>query len=125
MRSPPSRLPKRLKVAAPRHMAKKKSFRSAPRMVSGRESDRCTGLILRVCVMAISWFHQTSREQPCQEVDGGDRHANTEKNTGKHALRASLAKGEGQTGDDDRDEGQSAGDGAGESLLQDVDGVLP
>jgi len=40
MHNPPRRLPKRLKVAAPRHMAKKKSFRSAPKIVSGRESDR-------------------------------------------------------------------------------------
>src|SRR6267142_5885844 len=44
MNSPPSKLPKRLNVAAPRHMAKKKSFRSAPRIVSGRESDRWTVL---------------------------------------------------------------------------------
>src|SRR5208337_3770783 len=43
--SPPRRLLSRLKVPAPRHIAKKKSFRSAPRIVSGRESDRCTLLI--------------------------------------------------------------------------------
>src|SRR5580658_10134077 len=45
MSKPPNKLLSRLKVAAPRHMAKKKSFRSAPRIVSGRESDRCTLLI--------------------------------------------------------------------------------
>src|SRR5277367_3232582 len=43
--TPPSKLLRRLKVAAPRHMAKKKSFLSAPRIVSGRESDRDTRLI--------------------------------------------------------------------------------
>src|SRR5580704_9957535 len=42
---PPNKLLSRLKVAAPRHMAKKKSFRSAPRIVSGRESERCTRLM--------------------------------------------------------------------------------
>src|SRR5580700_5467469 len=45
MSNPPNRLLSKLKVAAPRHMAKKKSLRSAPRIVSGRESDRCTLLI--------------------------------------------------------------------------------
>src|SRR3954469_8087055 len=32
-----------LKVPAPTHIAKKNSFRSAPRIVSGRETERCTG----------------------------------------------------------------------------------
>src|SRR5215813_3332580 len=58
MSKPPRRLPRRLNVAAPRHMAKKKSFRSAPRMVRGRESERGTGLILRVCVMMTPGFRQ-------------------------------------------------------------------
>src|ERR1700691_3352794 len=35
-------------------MAKKKSFRSAPRIVSGRESDRCTLLIRLVSAMCFS-----------------------------------------------------------------------
>src|SRR5216684_8928594 len=43
--TPPSKLLSRLNVPAPRHIAKKKSFRSAPRMVRGRESERCTRLI--------------------------------------------------------------------------------
>src|SRR5580704_8088738 len=43
--NPPNKLLSRLKVAAPRHIAKKKSFRSAPRIVRGRESERCTRLM--------------------------------------------------------------------------------
>ena len=42
-------------MAAPRHMAKKKSFRSAPRIVSGRDSDRCTLLIRLVSAMCFSF----------------------------------------------------------------------
>jgi hypothetical protein len=37
---PPSKLESMLNVAAPMHMAKKKSFRSAPMIVSGRWSAR-------------------------------------------------------------------------------------
>src|ERR1700746_1271006 len=126
MSKPPSKLPRRLKVAAPRHMAKKKSFRSAPRMVRGRESERCTELILRVCVTAVSpGSQQTAAKEPRHEVDGSDRHANAEEDPGEDTLRAAFTEGESQPGYNNGDEGQSAGDGAGESLLQDVDGVLP
>jgi hypothetical protein len=37
--NPPSKLPRRLKVPAPTHIAKKKSLLSTPRIVSGREID--------------------------------------------------------------------------------------
>src|SRR5580692_2990358 len=53
--NPPNKLLSRLKVAAPRHMAKKKSFRSAPRIVSGRDSVRCTLLIRLASVTRFSF----------------------------------------------------------------------
>src|SRR5208282_4575531 len=53
--SPPNKLLSKLKVAAPRHMAKKKSFRSAPRIVSGRDSVRGTLLIRLVSAMSFSF----------------------------------------------------------------------
>src|SRR5262245_46819930 len=67
----------------------------------------------------------SGREQPGQEVDRGDGHADAEQHTGKNALRSALAEGESQTRDDDGDEGQTAGDGTGEGLLQDVYRVFP
>src|SRR6267142_2523040 len=113
MSRPPNKLLSRLKVAAPRHMAKKKSFRSAPRMVSGRDSDRCTALILRCWFMAGRRlrFAQVSRKEPSHEVDGRDGHTHAEENTGEDTLRAAFSEGEGQTGDDNRDERQPARDG--------------
>jgi len=51
---PAIKLLSRLKVAAPRHMAKKKSFRSGPRIVSGRDNDRCTLLIRLASAMCFS-----------------------------------------------------------------------
>src|SRR5208282_6494804 len=80
--SPPNKLLSRLKVAAPRHMAKKKSFRSAPRIVSGRDSDRCTLLIRLASGMCLSprkVLGSTSRKEPGQEVHRCDGHANAEK----------------------------------------------
>jgi hypothetical protein len=47
-------LPNKLKVAAPRHIAKKNSFLSAPRIVSGRDSDRCTRLTLRAFILSFA-----------------------------------------------------------------------
>src|SRR6202451_4472648 len=88
--SPPNRLLSRLKVAAPRHMAKKKSFRSAPRIVSGRESDRWTLLILLWSAMC-SCFEgvrdSVAREKPRQEIHRGDRHADAKEHAGKHTFR--------------------------------------
>src|ERR1700722_214632 len=72
--TPPSKLLRRLKVAAPRHMAKKKSFRSAPRIVSGRESDRDTRLIRlgSATLASIGKLEKsTARKEPRQEVHRG------------------------------------------------------
>src|SRR5580658_2087986 len=55
MSNPPNKLLRRLNVPAPRHMAKKKSFLSAPSIVSGRESDRCTRLIRRASITRFSF----------------------------------------------------------------------
>src|SRR5450755_1529285 len=66
-----------------------------------------------------------SRKEPSHEVDGGDGHANAEKNAGKYAFRSTFAKGEGESGDDNRDERKPARDGAGERLLENANGVLP
>src|SRR5207302_5060725 len=125
MRTPPERLFSKLNVAAPRHIAKKNSFRSAPRIVSGRESERWTELILRAFVMTVLRSKPVSRKQPGHEVDRGNGHPNAKENAGEDALRAALAEGEGQSGDDDGNEGQPARDGAGEGLLENIDGVLP
>src|ERR1700685_240595 len=78
--------------------------------------------------MACAPFCEVRRlcgKQPGKKVDRGDGHAHTKEHAGDHALRTTLAKCECQTGDDNRDEGQTAGDGAGEGQLQNVDGVLP
>ena len=117
--NPPSKLLSRLNVAAPRHMAKKKSFRSAPRIVSGRDSDRCTLLIRLASAMCFSVANvcdSVAGKKPRQEVHRRDGHANAEEHAGKHALRAAFAESEGETGDNDGNEREAAGDGAGESL---------
>src|SRR5690349_11663584 len=112
MRMPPERLLSRLNVAAPRHIAKKNNFRSAPRMVSGRESDRWTGLILRVFVMRLLRLQPTSWKQPGHEVDGRDSHPDAKEDPCEDTFRAPFAEGEGQTGHDDGHEGESASDRA-------------
>src|SRR5271156_6773001 len=79
--NPPNKLLRRLNVAAPRHMAKKKSFRSAPRMVSGRDNDRCTLLIRLASAIRFSVrgrCDSIAGKQPREEIHRGDGHANTE-----------------------------------------------
>src|SRR5271169_5218413 len=82
--TPPSKLLSRLNVPAPRHMAKKKSFRSAPRMVRGRDSERCTRLIRLAftIVVPVNRFRvPVSGKEPGHEVDGGDGHAHAEEHS--------------------------------------------
>ena len=70
-------------------MAKKKSFRSAPRIVSGRDSERCTLLIRLASAMCVSprdVRDSVAGKEPRQEVDRCDGHANAEEHTGKHTL---------------------------------------
>src|SRR6266481_5778041 len=128
MSRPPNKLLSRLKVAPPRHMAKKKSFRSAPRMVSGRDNDRCTLLIRRVsgkCCSPRELRESAARKEPREEIHGGDRHADTEENARQHSLRAAFPEGEGQPCDHNGDERKTASDGRCERLHQNVDCVLP
>ena len=115
-------------MAAPRHMAKKKSFRSAPRIVRGRESERCTRLIRAdVCHVFLRTRGEEliAGKEPSQEIHGGDGHSNAEQHASEYALGTAFAKGEGEAGDNDRDKREAAGDGAGESGLKNADGVLP
>src|SRR5271155_4663413 len=115
--SPPNKLLSRLKVAAPRHMAKKKSFRSAPRIVSGRDSDRCTLLIRLASAMCFSVRNvreSVAGKKPREKIDGGDGHANTEEHAGKYAFGAPFTKSERKTSHDDGYERKAARDRAGE-----------
>jgi hypothetical protein len=78
-------------------MAKKKSFRSAPRIVSGRESDRCTLLIRLASATCFSFQDlrdSVARKKPRQEIHCCDGHANAEEHTGEHTFRASFTEGE-------------------------------
>src|SRR5580700_10388359 len=103
MSNPPNRLLSKLNVAAPRHMAKKKSFRSAPRIVSGRDSVRGTLLIRLVSAMCFplgTVCDSVARKKPRQEIHCGDGHANAEEHAGKHTLRAAFTEGEREAGHD-------------------------
>src|SRR5580704_2421311 len=125
---PPNKLLSRLKVAAPRHMAKKKSFRSAPRIVRGRESERCTLFIRLAAAMRFSVRNvreSVAGKQPREKVHGGDGHTDTEQNAREYAFRATFTKGESKTGHHDCNEREPTRDGAGERRHENVDGVLP
>src|SRR5580692_5894892 len=126
--NPPNKLLSKLKVAAPRHIAKKKSFRSAPRIVSGRESDRCTLLIRLLsatCFSSGSCPDSVAWKKPREKIHRRDSHADAEENARQHPLRSPLAEGECKAGHDDGHEREAASDGAGEGRHQDVDGVFP
>src|SRR5271156_2657706 len=126
--NPPNKLLSRLKVAAPRHMAKKKSLRSAPRIVSGRDSDRCTLLIRlpsAICLSHGDADDLAAGEKPGQKIHRCDSHANAEEHAGENAFRAAFAEGEGEAGHDDGHEREAASDGAGERCLEYADGVFP
>src|ERR1700685_4657655 len=107
-------------------MAKKNSFRSAPRIVSGRDSDRCTLLIRLACVMFSSLLVgiSGSREKPGQKVHCGDSHTHAKQHPGQHALRSTLPKSEREPRHHDRDQRKSARDRAGERCFQNVHRVL-
>src|SRR5260370_4822112 len=99
-------LASRLNVAAPRHMAKKKSFRSAPRIVSGRDSDRWTLLTRLASAMYSSSFLRRSGagKQPREKVHRRDCHANAEQHTRENAFRSPLAESERQARHNNRDQ---------------------
>src|SRR5438552_5506720 len=116
-------------VAAPRHMAKKKkSFRSGPTIVTGRDNDRCTLLIRLVSAVCFSLQDagvSGAGKKPRREVRGRDGHSDAEKHVGKHTLRAAFTEGEGEPGHDNRNQGQPPCNRARKRLLQDAHGVLP
>src|SRR6266852_9176384 len=66
----PARLFSRLNTHAPITSPKKNSFRSAPRIVSGRFNDRKTGLVCMVVPSEV-----LNPEQPSQEVNREDGHS--------------------------------------------------
>jgi hypothetical protein len=76
----------------------KKSFRSVPRIVSGRDNDRYTLLIRLVSAICFS-LQDTgvsgAGKKPRQEVRCRDGHSDVEKHPGKHTLRAAFTEGEG------------------------------
>src|SRR5579875_2744665 len=104
MRIPPKKVFSRLNIPAPIMAAKKKSLRSAPRMVSGRLSVRKTGL-MRCCTMS------GSRKEPSHEVDGADGHADAEDDAGQGSLRAAFTKGENEAANHDGHKREAGGNG--------------
>src|SRR6202451_828372 len=85
---PPRRLPSRLNVPAPIHIAKKKSFLSAPRIVRGRDRDRWTKLIRLFSGMAYSLHREyLSGKEPGKEVHSRDCHAYAEKHAREDSFR--------------------------------------
>ena len=87
---------------------KKKSFRSGPTIVTGRDNDRCTLLIRLVYAICFS-LQDTgvsgAGKKPRQEVRCRDGHSDAEKHAGKHTLRAAFTEGEGEPGHANRNQG--------------------
>src|SRR5229473_5283456 len=107
---------------------KRASFPLRELSEAAKSTYKLGSLVCRLpCRAPIKWFCRplASRKKPGHEVDRGDGHANPEENTCKHSLRASFSKGEGQARYHDGDQGEAAGDRAGERLLEDADRVLP
>src|ERR1043166_9241963 len=68
---------------------------------------------------------QLSGEEPGQKIHCGYGHSDAEENASEDPLRSAFAKRESEAGHHTRDEGESARDGAGKRLLENVNGVLP
>ncbi len=62
---------------------------------SSGSHDRFAKSVLRV---------EESGEEPCQEINCGDGHANAEEHAGQDSLRSAFTKSEGQSGDHNGDE---------------------
>jgi len=75
--------------------------------------------------MTFSREQASAREEPSEEIHGGNSHADAEKHASKNALGPALPESERQPRHDDRHERKTAGDGTREGLLQDIDGVFP
>jgi hypothetical protein len=96
-------------VAAPKHKAKKKSFRLGPRIVS--DNDRSTLLIVdswlppyaspcRTPVFQVPGKSQGRKFTAAMAIPAPKKHA------GRHTLRATFTEGEGEPGHDNRNQGQ-------------------
>src|ERR1700682_5120058 len=112
MASAPTKLLRRLKTQAPITSAKKKSLRSAPRIVRGRFRVRYTGF--RSVIMIGAAFNS---EQPAKKIDGQDGHANAENDSGERAFTTTFAESEGESAYDDGDERQTLSDRTSERRL--------
>jgi hypothetical protein len=86
-------------------MAKKKRFRSAPRIVTGRDNDRCTLLIRLVSAIPAGRRCFRCREKAKIGNSLPPWPSDAEKHAGKHTLRAAFTEGEGEPGHDNRDQG--------------------
>ena len=107
-------------------MAKKKSFRSGPTIVS--DNDRCIlliRLVYGICFSLQDTGVSGAGKKPRQEVHCRDGHSDAEEYAGEDSLRAAFTESEGQTGDHDGDQREAASDGGCERLHQNVDSVLP
>src|SRR5712692_3965149 len=116
----PAKLFNKLNTHAPKTSAKKNSFRSAPRIVSGRFNDRKTGLM---CIVVASGV--LNPEQPREEVHCQHRHSETENDACEGFLASAFAEGKRQAAHNDGDESKPLGNRPGECRLQDIHGVLP
>jgi hypothetical protein len=74
---------------------------------------------LRDAAVSAAW------EKPRKEIYGCDSHADAKEHAGKHTLRAAFTEGKGETRHYNGNERETAGNGAGESLLQYANGVFP
>jgi hypothetical protein len=63
-------------------------------------------ILLRVVMIgfAKNVLREESGEEPCQEVNCGDGHANAEEYARQDSLRSAFTKSEGQSGDHNGDE---------------------
>src|SRR5260370_42295450 len=118
MPTAPARLFNRLNTQAPSTSAKKNSFRSAPRIVSGRFNDRKTGL---VCIVVPS--EVLNPEQPSQEVNREDGHPRPEAKAGKGFLPPTSPKAKAQPPHTNATKANPLADGPENALLQTAAGV--
>src|SRR4029077_11278511 len=102
IRRAPVKLSRRLNMHAATTSAKKNSFRSAPRIVSGRFSDRNTGLRC----MIIRLKQVSDAKEPEKEIHRQDSHAEAKQEPGKGALSAAFPEGEREAADNNSDQGE-------------------
>jgi len=80
---------------------------------------------MTVALLEFSFGSGLSREKPTHERHGANRHADAEDDPSEHPLGIAFTEGEHEPAHDDGDEAKAPSDGAGESGLEHVGGVLP